>query len=1264
MEEEIKKIEYKDIYELEKACIRLTTDLKERGMYKGFKDTLTKLYTKSGHFIFELIQNAEDCDAEEILFDLNKDELVFQHNGQKLFTLENVDAITNVGNSTKNDNGNSIGKFGVGFKSVFEYTNTPEVHSGEYHFIIKDMYIPHPIENKEFCPYTIFHLPFDISGKPKEDCFREIGETLKNLNPETLLFLTHIKKIVCRINSEEWVLQRKNTQTLMGPKNLCTLSKLKSGSAISSNTNYVRFFDKIKILISEKDESDKIHEYEKEIEVGIAFKAQLTDKSGWSINPIIYNEKPAGKVFTFFPCEAEKSGLCFHIHAPFALTVDREKLRNDPGNESIKNKIVDLLHSSLNNLKEDNLLNMDFLKTLPNNEDDLGTNNSSNYEMFKKIFEAFDNEPFTPMENGTFEPAKGKLRSKNRIGSLFSDEDMNRLYGTEKVAYWIKNPRQLNQRDDKFILSLSCKNYNLNNFLDDYIVEQKKYDGIQESLKNKNFVVHEGIKKSIVKFEKIFDIFTSKNADWFAKFYGQLETMISSWEASYDYDDIRCLPFCYCSDSKLYNFSQCYLPTTNLTQTQENIHFLNNKIVDEVEKNNGLKSFLKSIGLKEYSETEIFKIDFENFIKDEITYKSLIEIFNKCRKLPQGIDSFSSDYFSSYKETKFILSNDNKIYAPDEIYLDEQYGCSIKNVDLYFESLKGCNLHKISDKYLELLSSEDELFYFAKFLKNFGCKSNITILQIRCTQNRYWKQIWQNSPGYGAGRSEPTSIDFTVEGLDSFLTKPSLEKFEFVWSFLQHTPITVRTRYYYEKDASYCYYRTAQKYDLKKYSSELRNILVNSSWVAQEENGTINFVTPAKAYTEKLPENYKIQLTKTNYNLSNWFERIEFGKEEKQNEAEYQRKLEEEKKQQEELNKLSQSVGVSLDTLSEFAQAEKEGLITDEDIRSLIDNKRRAKQNREEFETNNSQTINEERVSEKAKENFDDADDISTEKRERSVRTTNSGIKESAKAKLRNRYTNSLNGNMVCQICQNPMPFKDKADNDYFVSRQLFSSKIFEKEVDENYVALCPICDAKYKVYMAQDEEKQSELKQAIINSEAEETEYDIALDDDYKLSFSKQHIISLYSCLSGVTLKSPKKAVIVVHKKLAESNFSDNLEKEAFCIRCMKAFKFITTKPVVSCPSCHSSYKNSKGVITLLNNPNQIKSTNSIVASVSFEQLRKAIEITRVESNGFVLAANLAKSLKIVIGGEIPGKMRNIISNYSDKLLITEYPALGVKIR
>ena len=166
---------------------------------------------------------------------------------------------------------------------------------------------------------------------------------------------------------------------------------------------------------------------------------------------------------------------------------------------------------------------------------------------------------------------------------------------------------------------------------------------------------------------------------------------------------------------------------------------------------------------------------------------------------------------------------------------------------------------------------------------------------------------------------------------------------------------------------------------------------------------------------------------------------------------------------------------------------------------------------------------------------------------------------------------------MICQICQNPMPFKDKSDNDYFVTRQLFSSKIFEKEMDENYIALCPTCDAKYKVYMAQDDEKQNELKQAVIKAKAEQMEYDITLDEDYKLYFNKQHIISLYSCLSGEKIEPAKKAVVIIHKK-SENNIS-----KAFCVNCNTTFDFIKTRPVSSCPNCKTVYKNSNGTLQLM---------------------------------------------------------------------------------
>ena len=107
---------------------------RENNFEDGIKRLLTDLYPDNAHFIYELLQNAEDAQATEVRFTLQEDGVEFEHNGDRLFTIGDVEAITSIGITTKRDDPTNIGKFGVGFKAVFAYTSTPEVASGEFHF--------------------------------------------------------------------------------------------------------------------------------------------------------------------------------------------------------------------------------------------------------------------------------------------------------------------------------------------------------------------------------------------------------------------------------------------------------------------------------------------------------------------------------------------------------------------------------------------------------------------------------------------------------------------------------------------------------------------------------------------------------------------------------------------------------------------------------------------------------------------------------------------------------------------------------------------------------------------------------------------------------------------------------------------------------------------------------------------------------------------------------------------------------------------------
>src|SRR5438045_3338074 len=89
---------------------------------------LERLYSDRTHFLYELLQNAEDAlqkrsterladnTLKTVRFALNRDYLQFAHRGIP-FDEADVRGISGLVESTKTENLTAIGKFGIGFKS-------------------------------------------------------------------------------------------------------------------------------------------------------------------------------------------------------------------------------------------------------------------------------------------------------------------------------------------------------------------------------------------------------------------------------------------------------------------------------------------------------------------------------------------------------------------------------------------------------------------------------------------------------------------------------------------------------------------------------------------------------------------------------------------------------------------------------------------------------------------------------------------------------------------------------------------------------------------------------------------------------------------------------------------------------------------------------------------------------------------------------------------------------------------------------------------
>jgi hypothetical protein len=92
---------------------------------------LPRIFPGGTLILYELLQNAADAGARKTIFNLTNGCLEFLHDGDP-FTENDVDAIAFVNLSFKP--AETIGFMGLGFKSVYEVSSRPEIHSHPYYF--------------------------------------------------------------------------------------------------------------------------------------------------------------------------------------------------------------------------------------------------------------------------------------------------------------------------------------------------------------------------------------------------------------------------------------------------------------------------------------------------------------------------------------------------------------------------------------------------------------------------------------------------------------------------------------------------------------------------------------------------------------------------------------------------------------------------------------------------------------------------------------------------------------------------------------------------------------------------------------------------------------------------------------------------------------------------------------------------------------------------------------------------------------------------
>uniref|UniRef100_A0AAV1UFX7 Protein NO VEIN C-terminal domain-containing protein n=1 Tax=Peronospora matthiolae TaxID=2874970 RepID=A0AAV1UFX7_9STRA len=189
--------------------------IQQQRLERALKRLSDELYSESTHFVLELLQNADDNAYDDAVvplgeFTVTADKHIVFYNNERGFSPENVRAICDVGASTKatTDSEASIGKKGIGFKSVFKVSDNPQVHSNGFHISFHAKNSQHGSGMGYILPYwmddvtqweqrcgTTFVLPLNSASVHRVD---DISQSLMALEPSVLLFLRRIRELRLR----------------------------------------------------------------------------------------------------------------------------------------------------------------------------------------------------------------------------------------------------------------------------------------------------------------------------------------------------------------------------------------------------------------------------------------------------------------------------------------------------------------------------------------------------------------------------------------------------------------------------------------------------------------------------------------------------------------------------------------------------------------------------------------------------------------------------------------------------------------------------------------------------------------------------------------------------------------------------------------------------------------------------------------------------------------------------------------------------------
>lgn len=585
------------------------------GMLRRALERIIQLYTDKSHFVYELLQNAEDAGATQIKFVQHENYLEVLHDGYP-FSLDNLQGLCDIGKSDKIGNLNQIGEFGVGFKSVFGICETVRLYShptktdeanGYEAFAVEIQDFTHPVaiqdEEIGYGYTTRFVFPYSVgftfSGFESIQKLNEVlSARLQNLGITTLLFMKNLQTIDYTID----MLGLKTSGCYMLEKKAindhCTLVSAIGESDVNNNQK-----DKKEEQISYLVFTRSVAGIQGGRTIDIAFTVSVDEKGEYQFRKTKYPY-----VSVYFPTETE-SKLKFIVQGPYRTTPNRSSVPpDDKDNIQLAEQTARLLRDSVRELRNAGKLNLSLLNILPINEYEFESTPLLKC-MYDTTVDMMRKEKFLICKDGSYvSPENAKIARGNEFSEVFTDELLTELLNDDREYHWLPT-----------VLTETNKQYrDLYSFFTDALeIEVMRPENMSGYFnENKGFLLRQGddwLVRLYTMYEKVGNAFSKQRGGINMLLAEIIKTSKGTFVSPYRKSDGN-QSYRYSFMRRSYENStylpNVFLPSKDVSQ-MDDIPFVDEMIYHRCE-----HFFKEILSLQKPNEYEVFIRDFEKRYKE------------------------------------------------------------------------------------------------------------------------------------------------------------------------------------------------------------------------------------------------------------------------------------------------------------------------------------------------------------------------------------------------------------------------------------------------------------------------------------------------------------------------------------------------------------------------------------------------------------------------------------------------------------------------